>query len=168
MARYKLQGRARDTWGNTITGLDIYVYVSGTSRTQDAIVYTSSTSTTAISAAPQISSDTYGFFNFWVDDTDYTASTTKFDIFADGLEYTYIDIFNIKNHSILSGLPRNDHPQYTAASAAEVITGTWYFSTPASGATPSAGMHLVNKDYVDTVVAKAPLDKPTSIDCTVQ
>ena len=96
MARYKLQGRARDTWGNTISGLDIYIYVAGTSRLQDAIIYTSSTSTTAISASPQIQSDTYGFFNFWVDDMDYVASTTKFDLYADGLEYTYVDVFNIK------------------------------------------------------------------------
>ena len=82
MARYKLQGRARDTWGNSISSLDIFVYVAGTSRLQDAIVYTSSTSTTAISAAPQIQSDTYGTFSFWVDDTDYVASTTKFDLYA--------------------------------------------------------------------------------------
>ncbi len=133
MARYKLQGRARDTWGNATANLDIYIYKAGTSRTQDAIIYTSKTSTTAISAAPQISSDQYGSFNFWVDDTDYTASTTKFDIYADGLEYTYVDIFNIKHHGTMGDLLDNDHPQYaehlnistvtaeTTASNADVI-----------------------------------------------
>ena len=122
MARYKLQGRARDTWGNATANLDIYIYKAGTSRTQDAIIYTSRTSTTAISAAPQISSDQYGSFNFWVDDTDYTASTTKFDIYADGLEYTYVDIFNIKHHGTMGDLLDNDHPQYAIHSNMSTIT----------------------------------------------
>ena len=159
MARYKLQGRARDTWGNTISGLDIYIYVAGTSRLQDAIIYTSSTSTTAISASPQIQSDTYGFFSFWVDDTDYVASTTKFDLYADGLEYTYVDVFNIKHHGTMGGLKFDDHPRYPSVSAAEVIPGNWIidgswsFTVPPCGVTPSAAEHLVTKDYVDTSVA---------------
>lgn len=130
MARYKLQGRARDTWGNTISGLDIYIYVAGTSKLQDAIIYISSTSTTAISASPQISSDQYGSFQFWVDDTDYTASTTKFDIYADGLDYTYVDIFNIKHHGTLGDLLDNDHPQY----AEHINVSTVTVETTASNA----------------------------------
>jgi len=153
MARYKLQGRARDTWGNAISDLDIYIYVAGTNRLQTAIVYTSNTSTTPLSAAPQLSSDSYGTFKFWVDDTDYVASTTKFDIYADGLEYTYIDIFNIKHHGTMGGLKFDDHPRYPSVSAAEVITGAWNFTIPPCGNAPSAGKHLVNKEYVDTSVA---------------
>ena len=153
MARYKLQGRARDTWGNTIASLDIYIYKAGTSRAVDAIIYTSKTSTTAISAAPQISSDVYGFFSFWVDDTDYTASTTKFDIYADGLEYTYVDIFNIKHHGTLSGLPADDHPRYPSVSAAEVIPGRWTFTAPITGVIPSAAKHFATKDYVDATAS---------------
>jgi len=159
MARYKLQGRARDTWGNTISGLDIYVYVAGTSRLQAATVYSSLTSTPGISATPQISSDSYGFFSFWVDDTDYVASTTKFDLYADGLEYTYVDVFNIKHHGTMGGLKFDDHPRYPSVSAAEVIpgnwtiNGAWNFATPASGATPSAPAHLATKDYVDVTIA---------------
>ena len=149
MARYKLQGRARDTWGNTISGLDIYVYVAGTSRLQAATVYSSITSTPGISATPQISSDTYGFFSFWVSDTDYVAATTKFDLYADGLEYTYVDIFNIKHHGTLGDLTSDDHTRYPTASAGEVITGDWRFSQPVSGATPVLDEHLVTKGYAD-------------------
>jgi hypothetical protein len=112
MARYKFQGRARDTWGNAIANLDIYIYKSNTSKTIPAKVYSSRTITTGTSAAPQTKTNQYGFFKFWVDDTDYTASTTKFDIYADGLEYTYVDIFNIKHHGTLSGLFNDDHKQY--------------------------------------------------------
>lgn len=95
--RFHFQGRTRDTYGNTVPNTPITIYVSET--TTPAPIFTSYTGGTAVSAAPQINSDSTGFFNFFVDDT-VTSTTTLFDILAAGFTYTYVDIFRMSGSTI--------------------------------------------------------------------
>jgi len=89
MARYHFQGRSRDTYGNVKQNLPITIYEANTSV--PAIIYTAFTGGTSTSAAPQISSDNYGYFDFYVDDADYS-NNQYFDITSSEFTYTYIDV----------------------------------------------------------------------------
>ena len=109
MARYKLQGRAVDSYGNIQPSIGVTIYLAGT--TTPAKVYTTETSTPAIETTSQITTDTYGRFGFWVDTLDYQ-SNQLFDIYAGNLGYTDVDIFRgFRDHGLLQGLEQNDHKQ---------------------------------------------------------
>ena len=77
MARYKYQGTFKDGNGRvvgTATTSDgvagtISVYLAGT--TTAASVYTASTGGVAVNS---VTTDTHGYFYFWVDHDDYTCS----------------------------------------------------------------------------------------------
>jgi hypothetical protein len=82
MSRYKYQGTAKDGNGAVIgasttansTAATVSVYLAGTSTAAD--VYTASSGGSAVAS---VTTDTYGHFIFWVDDTDYDNSQ-KFKI----------------------------------------------------------------------------------------
>lgn len=90
MSRYHFQGRTRDSNGNIVPNLDITITLTETS--ENATVFTSYTGGSGISTAPQIKSDSNGYFSFYVDDNIHDPYTL-FDISAAGINYTYIDIF---------------------------------------------------------------------------
>jgi microcystin-dependent protein len=69
MARYKLQGIARDGAGNIIADASVSVYLSGT--TTDASVYEASSGGTAVNS---VDTDDEGFYYFYVDSSDYVFS----------------------------------------------------------------------------------------------
>ena len=68
MSRYSFLGRAVDTYGNVQSNVDIKIYLTGTKT--GAIVYTERTGGIGISTLPQITTDIYGAFKFYVDDGD--------------------------------------------------------------------------------------------------
>ena len=97
MSRYKYMGTFKDGNGRvvgTATTSDgvagtISVYLAGT--TTAASVYTASSGGVAVNS---VSTDTHGYFYFWVDDSDYTVSQTfKITLsHADFESKTYDDI----------------------------------------------------------------------------
>lgn len=133
MARYHFLGIARDTFGNVEPNSEISIYENNSSTA--AIVYDDQVGGTPISAAPQITTDAYGRFDFWVDDGDYQLNQL-FDVEAAGLTYDSIEIMRgIKVHHALDELtPDDDHPQYAGVDHVENITGRWTFQFPLSGA----------------------------------
>jgi len=96
--RYHFQGRVRSTYGNVIPNENIYVYLAGT--TTDAVVYTTYSGGNPISVSPQISSDSVGYFHFYISDDNYV-STQLFDIHVADEVYSYIDILG--ESKIVSG-----------------------------------------------------------------
>jgi hypothetical protein len=111
MPRYHFLGRAVDTYGNAQPRIGITINLANTAT--PAIVYENQVGGVPTSAAPQITTDSYGRFDFWVDTDDY-AVTQFFDIIAEGLIYEDIDIFRgFTHHSLLSNLDEDDHPQYS-------------------------------------------------------
>jgi len=153
MARYSFLGRAVDTYGNVHPNVGITIYLNGTST--GAIVYTQRTGGTGVSIPPQITTDAYGAFRFYVDDGDYPLSgNQKFDIVAAGLTYEDIEIMRgVKTHHALEELSDDDHPQYAALSQNETVTGKWTFSFPISGQNPTKDIHLARKGYVDSLTS---------------
>lgn len=90
MARSHFIGRTRDTSGNSIPNIGVYVYLADT--TTAASVFTEKIGGTAITIAPQITSDAYGLFDFYVDNTVHL-STQLFDLVVDDITYEDVDIF---------------------------------------------------------------------------
>jgi hypothetical protein len=90
MARYHFWGRAVDTFGNIKPSTGITVYLAGT--TTAATVYANQSGGTAITTAPQATTDTKGRFDFWLDDSVYVV-TQLFDIVVSDLTYTAVDVF---------------------------------------------------------------------------
>ena len=74
--------------------VDIKIYLAGTST--GAIVYTQRTGGVGVSTPPQITTDVYGAFKFYVDDGDYPLVTDQnFDVVAGGLTYPDLEIIRI-------------------------------------------------------------------------
>ncbi len=90
MARYHFHGRAVDTFGNIKPGAGITVYLTGTETA--ATVYANQSGGAAITTAPQVTTDTKGRFDFWLDDTVYII-TQLFDMVVGDLTYTKVDVF---------------------------------------------------------------------------
>uniref|UniRef100_A0A6M3L0N3 Uncharacterized protein n=1 Tax=viral metagenome TaxID=1070528 RepID=A0A6M3L0N3_9ZZZZ len=91
--RYHYYNEARDQFGNTVKEADVYVYLAGTET--DASVYTSNSGGTAVSSSPQVSTNSRGFFEFWVDDGDYDHDQ-KFKLSMVKTGYTFDDIDHIQ------------------------------------------------------------------------
>ncbi len=132
MARYHFLGIARDTFGNVEPNHDISVFLNNTST--GAIVYSAEVGGTGVSAAPQLTTDEYGRFDFWVDDNDYIL-TQLFDVESAGLTYDGIEIMRgAKVHHGLGELDDDDHGViYPGINQTETITGRWTFQFPLSG-----------------------------------
>lgn len=77
MARFHFWSIARNTAGHALSSGDVSVYLAGTST--DATVYDAETGGSSYSSAPQVSIGSDGFFEFWVDSTDYEI-TQKFKV----------------------------------------------------------------------------------------
>ena len=92
--RYSFWGRAVDTFGNVQLSEGITVYLEGTET--PATVYTQQIGGSGISTAPQVSTDSAGRVDFWIDNDDYSL-TQLFDIVVSGLTYTKVDIFRAAN-----------------------------------------------------------------------
>ena len=90
MARFSFLGRAVDSYGNVKANEGITIYLAGTLT--PANIYTARTGGTVISTAPQITTDAYGRFHFYVDESDHVGGDQKFDINAAGLTYYDIEI----------------------------------------------------------------------------
>ena len=115
MARYNFIGRARDPYGNVVSGVSVYVYLTGT--TSPATIFLTKVDNNPISVAPQIASDVSGYFQFYVDNTIHSYDQL-FDLVVSGKTYSSIDIFR-------SGTPAGG------------LTGTkiYYVSDTSSGPT---------------------------------
>lgn len=83
--RYKYQNHFTDQAGNAVSSGRITVFNANT--TVLATVYSSSGSTGAISNS-EITTGTDGFFNFWVDTSDYSAATSKFKMIFSKTNFT--------------------------------------------------------------------------------
>jgi hypothetical protein len=88
--RHHFAGRARDTYGNVQGSVPVYVYYTGT--TSAAPIYTTYDGETLVIVAPQITTNSAGYFDFYVDDTEIIPGTL-FDILCEGITYDKIDIF---------------------------------------------------------------------------
>ncbi len=76
--RYHFQGRSRDTFGNVKQNLPITIYETGT--TTPATIYKDATGGVPVSAGPQVISDNFGYFDFYVDNLDYGETVTAYTI----------------------------------------------------------------------------------------
>jgi len=99
--RFKHRDYVRDQLGNAVASASIYVYLAGTETA--ATIYDANSAGSTLATAPQLSSDSSGMFEFWVDDGDYdqdqkfklVISKTGFVTVTDD----YIDIFpNLSNY----------------------------------------------------------------------
>lgn len=84
-------GRAVDIFGNAKSGVGINIYLADTLT--PANVYLTQEGSSSIATAPQVLTDDYGRFSFWVSDEDYNTQQL-FDIDAAGLIYEDIKIIN--------------------------------------------------------------------------
>lgn len=89
--RYIYQGRVRDNFGNVVDEQSIYIYLNGTNTAVK--IYENETGGSPIQTLPQISSDSNGFFEIWIDEADY-AYTQFFDVVVNSIRYKKLDIFN--------------------------------------------------------------------------
>ena len=112
MARYNFIGRARDTFGNVVPGVNVYIYLAGT--TSPATVFSAQTGGIGISVTPQIKSDAMGSFSFYVDDTIHSGMTL-FDIVVSDTTYRDVNIFRM-GLSGYSGLGFSGHSGYSGYS----------------------------------------------------
>jgi len=92
--KYTFYETVGDVYGNAVSNADVYVYLSGT--TTAAKVYIDGS---AVTTAPQTSTDSFGFYTFQVDDDDYSYTQT-FDIKV--AKSGYVDKW-IKNINIIEG-----------------------------------------------------------------
>jgi hypothetical protein len=88
--RHHFAGRARDTYGTIQQSVPVYVYYTDT--TSAAPIYTTYSGGTVVNVAPQVNTDTAGYFQFYVDDTEIVPGTL-FDILCENITYDKIDIF---------------------------------------------------------------------------
>ena len=101
--RHHFSGRARDTWGNVQGGTSVTIYYADTVTA--APIYTTYSAVTASTTTPQVSADSTGYFEFYVDDTEIVP-TNIFDIVCQSITYENIDIFkgawfNPRKHFVL-------------------------------------------------------------------
>lgn len=112
MARYRFQSTFVDGLGRVVSGGQVTVYKAGT--TTLATIYSTETTGTAVSGSV-LTTDSTGFFSFWVDDEDYSKSQrfdivlskTGFDtrthsdvIIIGGFEYDYYPDFNESDQGV--------------------------------------------------------------------
>jgi len=143
MARYKYDGTFKDGNGRvvgTATTSDgiagtISVYLAGT--TTAASVYTASAGGVAVNS---VSTDTHGYFYFWVDDTDY-AVTQRFKITLSHADFESKSYDNIR---ILN------HLDAVTATAAEV---SQYALTVTMADISTAGSVWVVAPHAGTIAA---------------
>jgi hypothetical protein len=148
MARYKILARSVDTFGNAQKNIGISIYLAGTNN--PATVYTTEVIITGISTTPQISTDNYGRFEFWVDTDDYDV-TQKFDVISANLRYSDIDIFNARAHNVLTGLREDDHTQYANLTQSEKVSASWTFE---EDTTFSKNVSAIGNIYGDRIYTK--------------
>lgn len=88
MARYKYRGIVMDGAGNVQDSADIGIYNDGT--TDPSTVYSSESSPTELDTAPQVQSDSNGYFEFWIDDGDYDVNS-RFKTIIEKGSYSYTE-----------------------------------------------------------------------------
>jgi hypothetical protein len=87
--RHHFAGRTRDTYGNVQIMIPVSIYYSGTaSAAPICATFDGASSTTT----PQVSSNSFGYFDFYVDDTE-VVPTSLFDVVCQSVTYSKIDIF---------------------------------------------------------------------------
>jgi hypothetical protein len=92
--KYGFQIRVRDSYGNVSADENISVYLAGT--TTPANIYSTYTATTGTSATPQLTSNSNGYAQLFVDPDDYVSGLAQlfdFDVEDSDVDYTYLDIF---------------------------------------------------------------------------
>lgn len=102
MARYIYEAHTKDGAGKIIPSATVSVYLAGT--TTVASVYSAYSGGTAVNS---VTSGTDGKFTFYVDDTDYTASSQKFKIVISKTGYTsqtynYVSIYDLTTSALVS------------------------------------------------------------------
>lgn len=92
MARYKYRGVVLDHAGNAISGADISVYLAGTATV--ATVHATEVSADTLNTTPQVSTDSNGYYEFWVDDGEYdTDQRFKINIASGSLSFEEDEVF---------------------------------------------------------------------------
>lgn len=125
MARYKLQGIARDGAGNIIADASVSVYLAGT--TTAASVYKASSGGTAVNS---VDTDDEGFYELYVDSIDYSLSQNfKITISKSGYTsktFDEIDIFpGLPDYEIdVSSIYGNSSKNATILNTAITAVGT--------------------------------------------
>lgn len=125
MARYKLQGIARDGAGNIIADASVSVYLAGT--TTAASVYEASSGGTAVNS---VDTDDEGFYELYVDSIDYPLSQNfKITISKSGYTsktFDEIDIFpGLPDYEIdVSSIYGNSSKNATILNTAITAVGT--------------------------------------------
>lgn len=125
MARYKLQGIARDGAGNIIADASVSVYLAGT--TTAASVYEASSGGTAVNS---VDTDDEGFYELYVDSIDYSLSQNfKITISKSGYTsktFDEIDIFpGLPDYEIdVSSIYGNGSKNATILNTAITAVGT--------------------------------------------
>jgi len=71
--RFKYSGWTVDKYGNIVPNCDISIYLQGTD--EPAKIYPSKDAIEPITTPPQVQSNNEGYFEFWVDDEDYSLDT---------------------------------------------------------------------------------------------
>lgn len=98
--RFDYKDEVRDQQGNVVASASVYVYLAGLETAVS--IYTVNSGGTAVATAPQLTTDSNGYFEFWVDDEDYDHDQ-KFKIVISKTGFTtrtfdYISIFpNLSN-----------------------------------------------------------------------
>lgn len=100
MSRYHFIGRSRDEAGNVVPNVSISIYLAGT--TTPMKVWDDITGGTSTDTAPQVISDVYGLFKFYVDDTEYDTDTLV-DITVGDDTYENVQVFRVAGPSGSSG-----------------------------------------------------------------
>jgi len=88
--RYHFLGRARDSYGNILSGIDVSIYLAGT--TTAFSVWSAQTGGTSISTVPQRDTNSSGQFDFYVDDSEYSTDTLA-DIVVGETTYSNMIVF---------------------------------------------------------------------------
>lgn len=141
MARHKYQGTFKDgngrvvgavTTANSTDGV-VYVYLAGGTTAAD--VYAASSGGTAVNS---VETNDYGFFEFWVDDTEY-ASSQLFKISLTHANFetkTYDNLILIPHSMTHIASDGSDHTfidQSVISGATPTFTGTNFTNVPMAG-----------------------------------
>jgi hypothetical protein len=139
MARVHFWGRAVDSYGNIQPSEDITIYLAGTETA--ATTYTAQSGGTGNSTAPQVTTDSTGRFNFWVDHDDYTypGFNQLFDIIVGDLTYSNVDVFRlaIVGDEINANRERMDYRDLAVSGAVDDLR-SWVLEKVFSVGIPSA------------------------------
>ncbi len=115
MARHHFYSFVQDSLGNAVSSANISVYLANS--TTSTTTWDAETGGSSTSATPQTTSDSEGFFDFWVSDDEYTkAQEFKLDIkHADitnqSIDYVNITRITIDDHVDLGNIGANTHTQ---------------------------------------------------------